>query len=429
MVLETIFETAEGSVALVDFMPVGRDTSAIVRRVEGRSGAVAMRTELILRFDYGASMPWVTRLEGAYGVRAVCGPNAATLYTRARLQGEDRSTVSDFTVAAGETMDFILAWGPSHEPPPGFFEPGEALERTHAFWVDWSSRCKYDGAWRPQVLRSMMTLKALIYHPTGGIVAALTTSLPEQLGGPRNWDYRFCWLRDSTLTLIALMEGGYYGEAQAWRDWLHRTVAGDPDQLQIMYGIGGERRLSEWTPDWLPGYQGASPVRIGNAASEQLQLDVYGEMVGAMFLARKAGLDESPSAWSMQVMFIEHLLDIWDQPDDGIWEVRGGRRHFTHSKVMAWMALDRTISDAETYKFAAPVEAWKAVRDRIHAQICDKGFDTTRGTFTQSYGRPDLDASLLMLPIVGFLPIDDPRIAGTIKAIEEDLLVDGFVLR
>ena len=429
MILETQFDTAEGTVALVDFMPMGRATSSIVRRIEGRRGRVAMRMQLALRFDYGASTPWVTRLEGAFGILAVCGPNSATLYTRAALQGEDRCTVAEFTLAEGETMDFVLAWGASHLPPPAFFEPGEALKKTESFWAGWAARCKYKGAWHKQVLRSLLTLKALTYLPTGGIVAALTTSLPEQLGGARNWDYRFCWLRDSTLTLIALMEGGYYEEAQAWRDWLHRTVAGNPDQLQIMYGIGGERRLSEWQASWLPGYQGASPVRIGNAASEQLQLDIYGELVGALHLARKNGLEEPTSAWSMQVMFIDHFLTFWDQPDDGIWEVRGGRRQFTHSKVMAWVALDRTIRDAETYHYAAPLERWKAIREAMHAEICEKGFDAARNTFTQSFGKPDLDASLLLLPVVGFLPIDDPRIVGTIKAVEEDLLVDGFVLR
>lgn len=429
LVLETVFETADGSVAVVDFMPTGHATSSIVRQVEGRRGRVAMRMELALRFDYGSSTPWVTRLTDGDGIKAVCGPNSATLYTRSALTGEDMCTVSTFTVGEGETVDFLLAWNESHLPAPPFFEPADARAKTEAFWTAWSGRCTYKGAWRPQVLRSLLTLKALTYQPTGGIVAALTTSLPEQLGGPRNWDYRFCWLRDSTLTLIALMEGGYYEEAQAWRDWLHRTVAGDPDQLQIMYGIGGERRLSEWEATWLPGYQGASPVRIGNAASEQVQLDVYGEMVGALYLARKGGLDESASAWSMQVMFIDHLMSIWDEPDDGIWEVRGGRRHFTHSKVMAWVAVDRSIRDAETFGYPAPLDHWKAVRAQMHEEICTKGFDAARNTFTQSFGNPELDASLLLLPVVGFLPIEDPRIAGTIKAIEDDLIVEGFVLR
>ena len=429
MVLETLFETADGTVAVIDLMPTGRDDSSVVRRVEGRRGTVPMRMELTLRFDFGSSMPWVTALKDGGGIEAVCGPNLVVLHTDAKLEGRDRSTIAHFDVAEGESVDFAMTWGPSHLPSPPPFDVGEALHRTEAFWRDWSARCQYRGIWREQVLRSLLTLKAMTYGPTGGIVAAVTTSLPEQLGGPRNWDYRFCWLRDSSLTLMALMRGGYFDEAQAWRDWLHRTIAGNPADLQIMYGIAGERRLVEWTASWLPGYEGSAPVRIGNAASEQLQLDVYGEVSHALHLARKGGLAEPETAWPMQALFIEHLIEIWEQPDDGIWEVRGGRRHFTHSKVMAWAAVDHAIRDAETYGAPAPLERWRAVRDHMHAVICEKAFDAARNTFTQSFNSPELDASLLLLPVVHFLPADDPRMLGTVAAIERELLVDGFVLR
>ena len=429
MVLETVFETTDGAVAVIDFMPIGRDVSSVVRRVEGRSGKVRMEMELTLRFEYGSAAPWVTQIEAGGGVQAVCGPHLVVLYTEVALNGRDRSTTAEIDVAKGDCHDFVLTWGPSHLPRPAPFDAGEALEGTQAFWEDWSARCAYQGAWRGSVIRSLLTLKAMIYAPTGGIVAALTTSLPEQLGGQRNWDYRYCWLRDSSLTLMALMRGGYYDEAQAWRDWLHRTVAGSPADLQIMYGIAGERRLVEWTASWLPGYEGATPVRVGNAAAEQLQLDVYGEVSHALHLARRSGLVEPSTAWSMQSLFVEHLIDIWEQPDDGIWEVRGARRHFTHSKVMAWVAVEHAVRDAETYGFPAPLERWRDVRDRMHAVICDRGFDAVRNTFTQSFGSSELDASLLLLPIVHFLPANDPRVVGTVAAIERELLVDGFMLR
>ena len=429
MVLETVFETTEGTVAVIDFMPTGRGSSSIVRRVEGRVGRVSVRMELTLRFEYGSATPWVTQVAGGGGVQAVCGPNLVVLRTEAELEGRDRSTFATIELDRGESVDFTLTWGPSHLPLPAPFDAGEALARTEAFWRDWSARCKVGGAARGKVMRSLLTLKALTYQPTGGIVAALTTSLPEQLGGPRNWDYRYCWLRDSSLTLMALMRGGYYDEAQAWRDWLHRAVAGDPADLQIMYGIGGERRLLEWTASWLPGYEGAAPVRIGNAASEQLQLDVYGEVSHALHLARVGGLDEPATAWAMQSLVVEHVIDIWEQPDDGMWEMRGGRRHFTHSKVMAWVALEHAVRDAETYGYPAPLDRWRAVRERMHATICAKGYDAARDTFTQSFGNPELDASLLLLPIVHFLPANDPRMLGTVAAIERELLVDGFVLR
>jgi len=429
LVLETLFTTAEGSVAIIDFMPIGREHSSVARIVEGRGGRVALKLELILRFDYGSATPWVTKLADGGGICAIVGPNTAVLRSPIPVTGRDQATLAEFSVGAGERLAFTLSWGPSHLAPPPAYDAPSALARAETFWGDWAARCEYQGPWRKPVLRSLLTLKALTYAPTGGIVAALTTSLPESLGGSRNWDYRFCWLRDATLTLIALMEGGYYDEAKAWRAWLQRSVAGNPDELQIMYGIAGERRLVEWTPNWLPGYQGAAPVRIGNAASDQLQLDVYGEVVGALHHARARELAAPESAWSVGAAFIEHLEAIWDQPDDGIWEVRGGRRQFTHSKVMAWVALDRAIRDVEAFRLEAPVARWRALRDRIHAETCARGYDTRRQSFTQSFGSPELDASLLLIPQTGFLPIEDPRVTNTIAAIERELLADGFVLR
>ena len=429
LVLETVFETDEGSVAVIDFMPANPAGHALVRRVEARSGRVPMRMQLILAFEYGAVKPWVTPLEDGAGTEAVAGSSRVTLRTdRALSEGPDTAN-AEFTLAEGEHAEFVLAWARSHLPAPQPLDPGEALARTEAFWRDWSGRCDYVGRWRAPVLRSLLTLKALSFLPTGAIVAAPTTSLPEQLGGPRNWDYRYCWLRDATLTLLAFMAGGYVDEAAAWGQWLHRAVAGDPDDLQIMYGIGGERRLLEWTVDWLPGYQGAAPVRVGNAASGQLQLDTYGEVLGALRVARNHGLSAANAAWALQRVLVEHLERIWDQPDDGIWEVRGGRRQFTHSKVMAWSAFDSAIHDAESFGLEAPLERWRPLRDRIHAVVCKQGFDRARNSFTQSFGDPALDASLLLIPQVGFLPADDPRVAGTIKAVEENLLVDGLVLR
>ncbi len=429
LVLETVFHTAGGSVAVIDFMPTGRENSSVVRRVEGRGGRVTMRMEITLRFDYGSSVPWVTKLEDGSGISAVAGPNVAVLRTSVPLEGRNRATVADFTLGDGESAEFSLTWGPSHLPAPEAFDMAEALAQTEAFWSEWSGRCAYQGPWKRPVLRSLLTLKALTYAPTGGIIAALTTSLPEQLGGSRNWDYRYCWLRDASLTLMALMTGGYHEEGEAWRRWLYRAAAGSPDELQIMYGIAGERRLVEWSPSWLPGYEGAAPVRVGNAASEQVQLDVYGEMMGTLHIARARQLVEPRTGWSLQVQIVEHLETIWDQPDDGIWEVRGERRHFTHSKLMAWVALDRAVCDAETYGLPAPLERWRPLRDRMHAELCDKGFSRARNSFTQSYGGEALDASLLLIPQVGFLPIDDPRVTSTIAAIERDLLVDGFMLR
>lgn len=429
MILETVFETTEGSVAIVDFMPIGLDTCSIVRRVEGRRGRVAMNMELTLRFEYGSVTPWVTRLQGEAGIEAIGGPNRVVLRSGVPVRGEDQATVARFTVVEEQTVEFVLSWSFSHLPMSKAFDTADALSRTEAFWRDWSERCTYKGVWREPVLRSLLTLKALCFLPTGAIVAAPTTSLPEQLGGARNWDYRFCWLRDATLTLVALMGGGFIDEAAAWRNWLHRAVAGNPDDMQIMYGLRGERRLLEWSPSWLPGYQGASPVRIGNGASTQLQLDTYGEVMSALHIGRRHGLVGKGEAWPMQTEFIEHLERIWDQPDDGIWEVRGGRRQFTHSKVMAWVAVDRTVRDAETFNMAGPIDRWRALRDHMHSVICDKGFSKERNSFVQSFGGSDVDASLLLIPRFGFLPANDPRVIGTVRAIEHDLLVDGLVLR
>lgn len=429
MVLETSFETAEGTFAIVDFMPIGRPDSSLVRIVEGRDGRCAVRMNMTIRFDYGSSVPWVTRLADGSGTVSIAGPSLVVLRTTAELRGQDLSTAADFTVGKGERVSFVLTYGLSHRPPPAPFDPVEALRDTEAFWTDWAGQCTYKGPRRDAVLRSLLTLKAMTYAETGGIVAAPTTSLPEQLGGPRNWDYRYCWVRDATLTLEALMGAGYFEEAKAWTDWLCRSVAGSPDDLQIMYGIAGERRLAEWEVPWLPGYQGAGPVRIGNAASGQLQLDVWGEMMDALHLAREGGITSLSSAWSLQCRALEHLETIWHQPDDGIWEVRGGRKHFTHSKVMAWVAFDRVLQDAEKYGLEAPVERWRATRDEIHRAVCEKGYDAALGSFTQSFGSKELDASLLLIPAVGFLSADDPRVAGTIAAIERDLVSDGFVLR
>jgi GH15 family glucan-1,4-alpha-glucosidase len=429
VVLETVFESPEGAVALIDFMPVNAPASSVIRIVEGRRGRVTMGMSLVLRFDYGSSIPWVYRLEGENGNVAIAGPNLTVLRTTVEVKGEDLTTVAEFTVAAGERVAFTLSYGLSHRAPPAAFDCEAALQATLRFWREWSARGTYTGVHREIVVRSLLTLKAMTFVETGGIIAAPTSSLPEQLGGPRNWDYRYCWIRDATLTLTALMGGGYYEEAGAWRDWLHRALAGTPQDLQIMYGIFGERRLAEWEVPWLPGYQGAAPVRVGNAASGQLQLDVWGEMMDALHLARQGGLAESGSAWDMQCRALRHLEEIWREPDDGIWEIRGPRQQFTHSKVMAWVAFDRSIKDAEEYSLAAPLARWRTIRDDIHRLILEQGFHPGKGAFTQSFGSDELDASLLLIPQVGFLPIEDPRVAGTIAAIERELLADGFVMR
>jgi GH15 family glucan-1,4-alpha-glucosidase len=429
LVLETVFESEAGAFAVIDFMPTDRWDASVIRIVEGRRSKVPVQMRLTLRFDYGSSVPWVTRLPNENGIVAVAGPNLAVLRTPVDLIGADLSTKAEFMIGEGERAPFVLTYGASHLEPPGAVEAEAALADTLARWEEWASRCRQDGRRRPAILRSLLTLKALTFTETGGMVASPTTSLPEQLGGVRNWDYRFCWLRDATLTQVALMGAGYFEEAQAWRDWLHRSVAGSPEDIQIMYGLGGERRLNELELPWLPGYQGASPVRIGNAASGQLQLDVWGELMDALHLGREGGLAALPSAWALQRKATEHLETIWREPDDGIWEMRGPRRHFTHSKVMAWVAFDRMIRDAENYGLEGPIERWRKVRDEIHALVCAEGYDSERQSFTQSFGDKELDASLLLIPAVGFLPIDDPRVAGTIAAIERELVSGGFVMR
>jgi carbohydrate kinase (thermoresistant glucokinase family) len=429
LVLETLFDTADGRVALIDFMPIGGTSSSVIRLVKGLRGKVGMQLHLALRFDYGTTVPWVTQLPDGSGLSAVAGASQVVLRTPVPLQGKDFATVSEFDVAEGECVPFVLTHGPSHLPTPPAIDASVLLQKTESFWRDWSGRCSYVGPWNDAVKRSLLTLKALTYAETGGIIAAPTTSLPEQLGGERNWDYRYCWLRDATFTLMALVTAGYRDEAQAWGQWLRRTVAGSPHQLQIMYGLSGERQLIEWEVPWLPGYRGASPVRIGNAASDQLQLDVYGELIDAIYQGRTLGLAPIGSGWALQQKLVEHLEQIWEQPDEGIWEVRGGRRQFTFSKIMAWVAMDRTVRDAERFNFNAPLEHWRKVRDRMHATICGLGFNSERNTFTQSFGSSELDASLLLIPLVGFLPAGDPRVRGTVAAIERELLIDGLVLR
>jgi len=428
LILETQLETEDGTATLIDFMPLGERHSTIIRLVVGTGGKVAMRTELVLRFGYGAIVPWVTRLEDG-ALRAIAGPDMVIVRTPVHLRGADMTTVGEFSVNKDDAIPFVLSYLPSHRPVNPPFDPIIALHDTETFWRDWSAKCRPAGPWSEAVLRSMITLKALTYAPTGGMVAAPTTSLPEQLGGERNWDYRFCWLRDATLVLLGAMNAGYYEEAQAWRDWLLRAVAGSPGQLQIMYGIAGERRLTEWTASWLPGYENAAPVRIGNAAHSQLQLDVFGEIMDVQHQARRSGLSSNQSGWDAQVKFLEHLQKVWKEPDQGIWEMRGAPRHFTHSKVMAWVAYDRSIKSAETFGLEGPLDEWRRLRDEIHHEVCEKGYDRELGTFVQSFGSKQLDASLLLLPCVGFLPASDPRVASTIAAIERRLLRDGFVLR
>jgi len=428
LILETEFETASGVVTLIDFMPPRGIASDVVRIVRGRRGKVAMRTELVLRFDYGTNVPWVSRTEDG-ALRAIAGPDMTILRTPVAIRGEDLKTVGEFTVSAGQSVPFVLTYSPSHEPMPGPVESESALADTEAFWLEWTSICADFGPWTEVVRRSLITLKALTYRPTGGIVAAPTTSLPEQVGGSRNWDYRFCWLRDATFTLLSLMNGGYYMEAEAWRDWLLRTIAGSPGQLQPLYGLAGERRLTEWEAPWLPGYEGSRPVRIGNAAESQLQLDVIGEVMDALHQGRSGRLTASDAGWNLQRTLLAHLEAIWQQPDRGIWEVRGEPRHFTHSKAMVWVAFDRCIKSAEQFDLPAPLEHWRALRAHIHDDVCRNGFNAELGSFVQSYGSKELDASLLLLALVGFLPPSDPRIGGTVAAIERHLMVDGFVLR
>jgi len=428
LILETTFTTADGEVTVIDFMPLREQASHLVRLVVGTRGTVAIRTELVIRFDYGQSVPWVKRTENG-DLLAISGPDMVVLRTPVEMRGEQLTSVGEFTVSAGETIPFVLMYVQSHLPAPDPVDAEDALRQTQNFWEEWTSVHKSTGPYAPFVLRSLITLKALSYLPTGGIVAAPTTSLPEQLGGLRNWDYRFCWLRDATLTLLALMNSGYYDEARAWRDWLLRAAAGSPSQIQIMYGLAGEKRLAEWEVPWLAGYEGSRPVRIGNAAADQLQLDVFGEVLDAMHQARVGGLQPLADAWDFQRVLMSHLEEIWPLEDEGIWEVRGGRRHFTYSKMMAWVAFDRTIRSAEAFGLEGPIDHWRKLRAQIHAEVCDKAFNPKIGAFMQSYGSEHLDASALLIPVVGFLPPSDPRVAGTVEAIERKLMTNGFVLR
>jgi GH15 family glucan-1,4-alpha-glucosidase len=426
-VLETEFDAPGGAVRVTDCMPLPDGRTEVVRVVEGLRGRVEMAMELVIRFDYGRIVPWVRRTGN--GVSATAGPDALLLRSPVPTHGEGMTTRADFEVAEGDRLGFLLSWYPSTERPPGPLDVVRAVADTERWWVDWSERCTAGGRWHEAVKRSLITLKALTYGPTGGIVAAPTTSLPEHLGGVRNWDYRYCWLRDATLTLLALIDVGYLSEAAKWRDWLLRSVAGWPSDMQIMYGAAGERRLSELELDWLPGYEGSAPVRIGNAAAEQFQLDVYGEVMDALLQAREAGLEPDDDAWRLQTALLAHLETVWREPDEGIWEMRGPRRHFVHSKVMAWVGVDRAIKTVERSSLDGPVDRWRRLRQEIHDEVCTRGFDPERGTFTQSYGSTALDASLLLLASVGFLEADDPRFVGTVDAIQRELCRDGFVLR
>jgi GH15 family glucan-1,4-alpha-glucosidase len=429
LILETRFETAEGVVLVVDFMPPPSTRSNLVRLVIGERGRVTIQMELVLRFGYGSIVPWVHRQPDGT-LRAIAGADQVVLRTTAPIRGVDKRTVATFAVSEGETVPFTLTHAPSHLPPPDPIDAREALLAAERFWNEWSSYARIDpGERRNAVMRSLITLKALIHETTGGIVAAATTSLPETPGGVRNWDYRFCWLRDATLSLLALMNAGYYEEAAAWRDWLLRAVAGAPDQAQIMYGIAGERRLTEYEIGWLPGYEESQPVRIGNGAHGQLQIDVYGEVMDALYQAARGGVAGSADGWAVQRAFLAHLGKIWREPDRGIWESRGTPRHFTFSKVMAWVAFDRGVQMAERFQLDGPVDAWKATAAEIHADVCRNGYDAALGSFVQSYGSQWLDGSLLLIPTTGFLPCDDPRILGTIRAVESRLLKDGFVMR
>jgi GH15 family glucan-1,4-alpha-glucosidase len=429
LVLETTFHTDDGVVKVTDCMPIRGRTVDVMRLVEGVAGRVPMHMDLTIRFDYGSIVPWVS--DGDERIHAVAGPDAVVLETPVHTHGAGKATVADFVVEAGDKVPFSLAYHPSHDEPPKLASCERAIKETARWWRKWARQCTYDGDWKPQVMRSLITLKALTYAPTGGIVAAPTTSLPEWPGSVRNWDYRYCWLRDASLTLMSLTVGGYTEEALAWRDWLLRAAAGDPEDLQIMYGPAGERRLTEFTVDWLAGYEDSTPVRIGNAASEQFQLDVYGEVLETLYRTRKLIPDCGPhqDSWELECALLGALEGLWRHPDDGIWEVRGPRQHFTHSKVMAWLAFDRAVQNCSEFELHGPIERWKQVRDEIHAQICAEGFDADMNAFTQAYGSKRMDAAVLMMPLIGFLPGSDPRIKGTVEAVERHLLKDGFVAR
>ncbi|GAB2641500.1 glycoside hydrolase family 15 protein [Kribbella swartbergensis] len=427
LVLETEWSTPAGSVRVIDFMPPRDKAPDVVRIVEGIRGRVAMRSELRLRFDYGHVVPWVRSVNGQ--VVAIAGPDAVSLRSDVHQYGRDFATYADFEISAGDRAWFVLTWHPSHDAVPEPIDAIDALGPTETYWTDWIAHGNDVDGFDEEVTRSLLTLKALTYSPSGGLVAAATTSLPETLGGERNWDYRFCWLRDATMTLTALLRSGFTEEARAWRDWLLRAIAGSPADLQIMYGVTGERRLTELEAGWLPGFGGSQPVRIGNAAAEQLQLDVFGEVMDVLALARESQVGPSDDAWSMQRGLMRHLTDVWRQPDEGIWEVRGGRQHFTYSKVMAWVAFDRAARAVQRFGMSGPAQQWRATADEIHREVCEKAFDTDRGTFTQAYGSKALDAAVLLIPQVGFLPPDDPRVVGTVEAVQKELGYDGFVRR
>jgi GH15 family glucan-1,4-alpha-glucosidase len=428
LILETRFETAAGVAILIDFMPIRGRNPDCVRIVVGNRGTVKMCAELVLRFGYGDVVPWVRKL-GDGALRAIAGPDMVVLRTPVHLRGENMKTVGAFTVSEGDRVPFVLSYGPSHLPIPEAFSADAALQDTEFFWNEWSRKGRIDGPWSDAICRSLITLKALTYAPTGAMVAAPTTSLPERIGGNRNWDYRYCWVRDATLTLLALMNAGYFEEAQAWRDWLTRAVAGRPEQMEVMYGVAGERRLTEWEVTWLPGYESSAPVRVGNAAHSQLQLDVFGEVMDTLHQGRRGGLSASESGWDVQIALLAHLEKIWHEPDHGIWEVRTGPQHFTYSKAMVWVAFDRAIKSAEMFGLPGDVKRWRTVRDEVCADVMAHGWSKTRNSFVRIYGGNDLDASLLLLAPVGFLKPDDPRYRATVEAIERDLLVDGLVLR
>ncbi len=428
LILETVFETKSGSALVMDCMSRSEGKSNLLRRVRGLAGSIEIAAELVVRFDYGISVPWVSRTEDER-VQFIVGPDRLLLQSSVPVENEDMRTISRFKVSAGDEIDFALGWSKSFHPMPAPLDIGAIIDIEDKGWREWSDRFDGLGEYTDIVRRSLITLKGLTHFETGGIVAAATTSLPEEIGGARNWDYRYCWLRDATLTLFSLLESNFIEEAHAWQQWLIRAIAGSPEQLQIMYGIAGERRLDEWTIPWLPGYERSAPVRVGNAASGQVQLDVYGEVMAALYFGRKRGLPADATIWSLQCALLQHLRDIWDQPDDGLWEVRSGRQQFTHSKVMAWVAVDRAIRSAEEFDLQAPLEEWREWRQQIHDQVCEKAFDLKLNAFVQHYGSKNIDAACLMIPMVGFLPADDPRVAGTVAAVERTLLRDGFVIR
>ncbi len=428
LILETEFETADGAVRLIDFMPLRDGAPKLIRVVEGKSGSVSMKMELVIRFDYGLTVPWIKRLPDN-ALRAISGPHSLVLRSPVESHGRDLKTVAEFAVRQGDRVPFVLAYEASHLPPPGPADFDDELTETERAWSEWSAQCSYEGPWRDAVIRSLITIKALTYGPTGGIVAAPTTSLPELVGGTRNWDYRFCWLRDATFTILSLLNAGYRQEAEAWADWLLRAIAGQGSQVQPLYGVAGERRMREYEIDWLPGYKDSRPVRVGNAAYYQLQLDVFGWAMDALHCARGYGLNLAEAGWGMQKELLRHLEELWQKPDEGIWEVRSEPQHFVHSKVMCWVAFDRAISAVERFGLEGPVDHWRQIRDAIHTEVCERGFDEKVGAFVQAYGVPHLDAAALLIPIVGFLPARDPKVLSTTAAIERELVRDGLVLR